>query len=59
MMLKKYWLMLGTLLHGVEEIKKAISTAKNIFEKKEVTANLPVISFKNNEFKEFQYLFNK
>ena len=41
-----------TLLHGVEETKKAISTAKNIFEKKEVTANLPVISYNNNELTE-------
>ena len=38
-----------TLLHGEEETKKAISTAKNIFEKKEGTANLPVISYNNNE----------
>ena len=41
-----------TLLHGEEETKKAISTAKNIFEKKEVTANLPVISYNNNELTE-------
>ena len=41
-----------TLLHGEEETKKAISTAKNIFEKKEGTANLPVISYNNNELAE-------
>jgi len=41
-----------TLLHGEEETKKAISTAKNIFEKKEGTANLPVISYNNNELTE-------
>ena len=41
-----------TLLHGEEETKKAISTAKNIFEKKEVTANLPVISYNNSELTE-------
>ena len=37
---------------GEEETKKAISTAKNIFEKKEGTANLPVISYNNNELAE-------
>jgi len=41
-----------TLLHGEEETKKAVSTAKNIFEKKEGTANLPVISYNNNELTE-------
>ena len=41
-----------TLLHGEEETKKAISTAKNIFEKKEGTANLPVISYNINELTE-------
>ena len=41
-----------TLLHGEEETKKAISTAKNIFEKKEGTANLPVISYSSNELTE-------
>ena len=41
-----------TLLHGEEETKKAISTAKNIFEKKEGTANLPVISYNNSELTE-------
>ena len=41
-----------TLLHGEEETKKAISTAKNIFERKEGTANLPVISYNNNELTE-------
>ena len=41
-----------TLLHGEEETKKAISTAKNIFEKKEGTANLPVISYNKNELNE-------
>ena len=41
-----------TLLHGEEETKKAISTAKNIFEKKEGTTNLPVISYNNNELTE-------
>ena len=41
-----------TLLHGEEETKKAISTAKNIFEKKEGTANLPIISYDNNELTE-------
>ena len=41
-----------TLLHGEEETKKAVSTAKNIFEKKEGTTNLPVISYNNNELTE-------
>ena len=41
-----------TLLHGEEETKKAISTAKNIFERKEGTTNLPVISYNNNELTE-------
>ena len=41
-----------TLLHGEDEANKAINTAKNIFEKKEGNANLPIISYDNNELTE-------
>ena len=41
-----------TLLHGEDEANKAINTAKNIFEKKEGNANLPISSYNNNELTE-------